>query len=879
MHTRLALFAVILLLAVPATMAADKLLLRDNWQLQSTARVKDLGGRISSLSYSPAGWYKTSIPSTVLAALVENKVYPDPFFDLNLKSIPGYREGRWLVMPDGSPFKMAWWYRTEFTLPASAAGRFVSLNLDGINYQADVWLNGKKIADRKAVIGMFRRFEFDVTKVVNVGKKNVLAVEITPPGLLPDIQYRTKQLEATTGWDDHNPQPPDLNMGIWRNVYIRTTGPVALKNPYVSSKLDLPALDKAHLTVPVDVENKTDDEVRGELTLAIENLRFSKNVAVSPQHTETVRFTPEEFKQLNISQPRVWWPNPLGKQELYNAKLQFVADGEASDTTEVRFGIREATSYINEEGWRGYRVNGHNVLIRGGAWMSADMLMRLPPKRYEALLRYTREANLNMLRSEGFAARETDEFYDLCDELGIMVTQQIFGRNLPDERLAIANIEDMLLRIRNHPSLVHFLGHDETFPTPTLDQAYREMITKYTPERTYQPHSGAFDVKERFKTGGTRTGTRELWTYATPGKYYAGKEDGAWGFAQSGGIGGVFAPMESLKRMLKPESMSAASEAWSLHTVIQGGAYFSALMRALERRYGTPANFADLIRKGQALNYESARGMYEAYARNKYSALGITAWKYDASWPAALTWQYVDWYGIAGGAYYGAKKANEALHVQYSYDDRSIWVVNSYYRDFKGLGVSAKIYNLDMSEKYSREASVDVGPDGKTRAFAIDWPKDLSKTHFLRLKLLDGSGQQLSDNLYWLSTVPDTPGKQGYTSRSENGFYIEPKSTMDFTGLAKLPAVKLAVTSGFSTEQKGRVGYVTVANPANAPAFMVQLAITRGAGGLEVTPCFWEDNYFTLLPGEKKQVRVTLAPEDLAGASPVVRVEGWNVAR
>jgi exo-1,4-beta-D-glucosaminidase len=530
MHRPKALFLVCLLLVASCTCAAaEKLLLRDNWQLQSSAKVKDSGERISSVSYAPAGWYKTAVPSTVLAAMLENRVYPDPFFDLNLKSIPGYREGRWLVMPEGSPFKTNWWYRTEFTVPASASSRFISLNLDGINYQADIWLNGKKIADRNSVIGMFRRFEFEVTKVVHPGKTNVLALEIVPPGLLPDIQYRTKQLEATTGWDDHNPEPPDLNMGIWRDVYIRVTGPVALKHAYVSSKLDLPALDNAHLTVSVDVANKAGDEVRGELIGTIENIKFSKKLVVSPQHTQTVTLTPGEFRQLHISKPRVWWPNPLGRQELYHATLDFVVDGQPSDSAKVRFGIREATTYINEEGWRGYRINGKNVLIRGGAWMSVDMLMRLTPKQYAALIRYAREANLNMLRSEGFAARETDEFYDLCDELGVMVTQQIFGRNLPDEKLAIANIEDMLLRIRTHPSLVHFLGHDETFPTPTLDKAYREMIAKYTPERTYQPHSGASNVKERFQTGGTRTGTRELWTYATPGKYYAGKEDGAWG--------------------------------------------------------------------------------------------------------------------------------------------------------------------------------------------------------------------------------------------------------------------------------------------------------------------------------------------------------------
>jgi exo-1,4-beta-D-glucosaminidase len=723
---------------------------------------------------------------------------------------------------------------------------------------------------------MFRRFEFDVSKVALPGKKNSLAVEIVAPGQIPDIQYRTKQLEATTGWDDHNPQPPDLNMGIWRDVYLRATGPVALANPYVSTKLEIPALDMAHLTVSVDVVNKTSDEMRGEVVGTIENVRFSKQVTVSPLNSQTVVFKPEEFKQLNIRNPRVWWPHPLGKQELYTADLSFRMNGNVSDAQKTRFGIREATTYINEEGWRGYRVNGKNVLIRGGAWMTVDMLLRLDRRRYQALVRYAREANLNMLRSEGFSVRETDEFYDICDELGVMVTQQIFGRNIPDEKLAVANIEDMMLRIRNHPSLVHFLGHDETYPTETLDKAYKELIAKYTPERTYQPHSGAFDVKERAQTGGTRTGTRELWTYATPGQYYRGKEDGAWGFAQSGGIGGVVSPMESMRRMMPKEAMwPPFSETWSFHTVIQGGKYFDTMMQAINRRYGDAKNIEDFTSKAEAANYESARGMYESFARNKYSALGITQWKYDAAWPASPTWQYVDWYLIPTAAYYGAKKACEPLHPQYSYDDHSVYVVNSFYKDFKGLKVSAQVLNLDMAEKFARTESVDVGADGKTKAFVIDWPKDLSKTHFLRLKLTDAAGKLVSENLYWLSTVPDVPGTQGYKGAiggGERGFYISPKSTMDFTGLQQLPAVKLDVASSF----KAGTGLVTITNATKTPAFMVRLAVTDGAGGLEVSPAYWEDNYFTLLPGDKKQVKVEFAAADVRGR-PVLRVEGWNI--
>jgi len=859
-----------------AVSAKELLLLKDNWQLQSSAKISDAGETVSTGAYNPAGWYPTSVPVTVLAALVDNGVYPDPYYGENLKSIPGYVDGRWLVMPKDSPFYPPWWYRTVFRLPAAYEGKTIILHLDGINYKANVWLNGRKVADSNDVVGMFKRFEFNVNDYVRVGEDNCLAIETIAPGKLPDKRYRTKQLEATTGWDDHNPQPPDMNVGLWEDVYISATGPVRVRHPYVSTDLDLPSLDVAHLTVSAQVVNVTEKAVTGELAGAIGSVAFSQNVTLAAKEAKWVKFTPDKFDQLNIRNPRLWWPNPVGPQELHDLKLAFTVNGQVSDDESVRFGIREATTYINDEGWRGYMVNGKKILIRGGAWMTCDMLLRLTPKRYDALIRYAKEANLNMLRSEGFSIRETDEFYSLCDKHGVMVTQQIFGRSIPDEDLAIECIEDMMLRIRNHPSLVHFLGHDETFPTDNLDKAYKDLIAEYTPERTYQPHSGAFNVDDRFKTGGTRTGTRELWTYANPTHYYTHKEDGAWGFAQSGGIGGIVACIESVRRMMPEKDLWPLwTDAWSFHTVIQGGPYFDTLLQALDARYGKPDGIDDFCMTAQVMNYESARGMYEAYGRNKYSATGITTWKYDPAWPAAMTWQYVDWYLLPTGAYYGAQKACEELHVQYSYDDHSIYVVNGLYKDFKGLKVTAKVYNADMAEKYSRTATVDVSSDGKTNAFAIDWPEGLTKLHFLSLKLEDSSGKRVDDNLYWLSTVPDIPGKQGYSRERE--FFVNPESVADYTDLRKLPTVKLDVTCGIEKKGEENVAQVKVKNPTGNLAFFVRLAMTKGQGGNEVAPTFWDENCFSLLPGEEKTVMATFAIEDLEGASPVLRVGGWNV--
>ena len=855
--------------------ASQRLCLQEDWLLQSSEKIKNGGRKLSVEPVNRSDWHPTSVPTTVLAALVDNGVYQDPYYSDNLTKIPGYQEGRWLAMPEDSPFRHAWWFRTEFEVPKEYDGKHLTLHFDGVNYQANIWLNGMKIGDRKEVIGMFQRFDFEVTDLCKVGETNILAVEIIPPGLIPDKEYRTKQLEATTGWDDHNPQPPDLNMGIWEDVYLVASGPVRLRHPYVTSDLELPALKKADLTVYVQAENLTESAVNAALEGQIENRRFSQQIALAPKEKRWIEFSPDKYSQLQVENPRVWWPHPLGPQELYTAELSVKAEDHISDKVSTRFGIRDATTYINDEGWRGYRINGKNVLIRGGAWMTCDMLLRFNDRQYRGLVRHAREAGLNMLRSEGFSIRETDEFYDICDEYGVMVTQQIFGRSIPDEQLAMDCIEDTLLRIRTHPSLVHFLGHDETFPTDTLDQAYRDMIEEFHLDRTYQPHSGAFQVEARFETGGTRTGTRELWTYGNPSKYYVGKEDGAWGFAQSGGIGGIVAPMDSLRRMMPEEALwPPTNPIWSLHTVIQGIHFFDTVLEQLDLRYGKANGIEDFEKKAMMMNYECARAMYEAYGRNKYDATGITTWKYNVAWPAAMTWQYVDWYLNVGGAYYGAKKACEPVHIQYSYDDESIYLVNSFHEGYEDLRASIQVLNFDLTEKFSETVTVNVGPDGKTKVTDLEWPDGLSTTFFLDLRLEDSDGRTLSRNFYWLSPTKDVVKE---TNRSWQQFAMTMESTPDFTSLEQLPTVKLDVTSQLASEGDEQVADVTVKNPSKHLAFGIRVSITKGEGGEEVLPCYWEDNYFSLLPGEERDLTAIFSASDLGNAKPSVRVSGWNV--
>jgi len=866
---RITLLAVCLFFSSPL-LAETLLPLPNAWQLQSKASVPEDGAIVSTEDFNASGWYETVVPRTVLAALVDNGVFPDPYYGENMKAIPGYKDGLHLVLPEGSPFRSPWWYRRVFDAPADWQAKFVTLHLDGVNFQANVWLNGKRIADQDTVRGMFRRFEFPVGGYLKPGETNVLAIEVVPPGLIPDKEYNTKQIEATTGWDDHNPQPPDMNMGLWEDVYFKAQGPVSLRNVYVEPELALPGLENADLTVSVQARNNTDAPVEANIRVSIESTTLNQTITLNARETREIFFKPADYPALHFANPRVWWPHPLGSPELYAANLEARIGDALSDEISTRFGIREITSYVNEEDWRVYEVNGKNILIRGGAWMTTDMLLRLSDERYESLIRYAKEANLNMLRSEGFSIRETEEFYNLCDEMGVMVTQQIFGRSIPDEALATACIDDMLLRIRNHPSLAHFLGHDETFPTDNLDANYRRMIEDYRLDRTYQPHSGTFNVLTRKKTGGTRTGTRELWTYAGPSHYYLRKPDGAWGFAQSGGIGGILAADDSLAEMMPEESLWPPLETstFSFHTVTQGASYFQAVLDAMTANYGAPSDAEDFKRKLYAMNFNSARGMYEAYGRNKYDASGITTWKYNAAWPAALTWHYVDWYLRPTAAYFGAQAACEPLHIQYAYDDESVYVVNGKYEAVVGLKAHAVLYDWDLKERWRSDAEVNVGADGVARAFRVRFDKDLSATHFLLLTLENADGETVSRNFYWLSTTPDEPGRDGNTLTGV--YFTKPNSTADFTAFNQLAPATIEATA--ERDESGSVK-VTVKNTGDTLAYQLRLALLDSPEGRELPRVYWNANYLSLLPGES----INLRAQPAQGLNPShLRIRGWN---
>jgi exo-1,4-beta-D-glucosaminidase len=858
----------------------EKLFLRKGWSLQSSAQVTDKGAAISEQSYQPKNWYPTSVPSTVVGALVENKVYPDPLVDKNLRLIPGcsYPVGANfsnLPMPEDSPFRVSWWYRTQFRLPANYRGKHAWLNFDGINFRANVWLNGQQIANSDQIAGTFRVHELNVSNAIRVGELNTLAVEV----------FASQPDDLGWTWVDWNPTPPDKNMGIFRDVYLTSSGPVTLRYPQVVSQVEQPSLASARLTVNAEAHNATDAEVTGRLNVELAGIRLSQQVTLGPQETKSVSFSPADFPRLTISQPRLWWPLHLGQPNLYDLDAEFETGGQVSDRQHTRFGIREITSELDTQNHRVFKVNGRKVLIRGGGWAS-DIFLRWSPERLQSEFAYFKDMNLNTIRLEG--QLQPDSFFELADEQGILImagwcccSQWEHWTHRPDYpegptwdkedyEVAARSQADQIRRLRNHPSLLVWLNGSDNPPPPDVEQMYLDILKKY---QWPNPYLSSATAKPTTVTGATGVKMEGPYEWVPASYWLQDKQaGGAHGFATEISPGPAVPPIESLRRMVSAEHLWPIDDSWNYHA---GGGQFKDLnvfTAALNARYGLAADAADYALKSQLMAYEGQRAMFEAYGGNRYGSTGVIQWMLNNAWPS-LIWHLYDYYLMPGGGYFGTKKACEPVHAQYSYQDKSVIVVNTTQQSLRDLKLTVQVYDINLAAKFSRAVTLDLPADSNSAAFIIPQIKDLSATYFIRLQLEDGNGKPVSSNFYWLSTKDDVLDWQKST-----WYYTPTTSFADMTQLQKLPAAKLALSARAMRKDGREIARIKVSNPGRGMAFFVQFQIKQGGTERMVLPVIWEDNYFSLLPGESREVTATCRVRDLGKGGAILAVAGWNVS-
>jgi exo-1,4-beta-D-glucosaminidase len=846
--------------------------LRATWKVQSSAVAKDTGEVISGAAYTPTGWYDTTVPATVFGVLVANKVYPDPGYGMNLRSVPGvtYPIGENFSnvdMPASSPFAVPWWYRADFDIPESARGQRVWISFDGLNYSASIFVNGKQIAAADTVKGAYRRFDFDITGQAQFGARNAIVVGVNAP--------KTSDLAIT--FVDWNPSPPDKLMGLWNDVAVFTSGAVAIRDPYVTTKLDAPSAGAASLTVSATLVNGSGAEVKGTLTGAIESMSFSEEVTLAAGETKRVTLAPATHPELRIAKPRLWWPWQYGNPDLYSLKLSFSIGGAVSDSIDQRFGIREFSSELTAKGHRLFRVNGKPILIRGAGY-TADMMYRRDVDRDVAEIGYVRAMNLNAIRLEGKMGN--DHLIDLCDEHGILVIagwcccdvwEKWSSWPAGQVDVASASVADQIRALRKHPSMLAWMNASDMSAPSAVEQAYLKALdAEGWPRQLTLPSASAGSTPGLGQSGVKMSGPYD-WV---PPNYWLTNSDlgGAVGFATEVGPGPAVPPAESLKRFLPADHLWPIDSVWNYHA---GGGVFSTIQiftNALNGRHGAASGIDDYAKKSQLMAYEGIRAMFEAYGGRKYEATGVIQWMLNNAWPSII-WHLYDYYLKPGGGYFGAQKANEPLHAQYHYDDQSIVVVNSTLAARTGVAVRAQIVGMDSVELWSAQATVDSPADSVTKALTIPAIAGLPKTYLLRITWSAAAGATAS-NVYWLSNAPDVLNPGG------SDWYHTPTTRYaDMTGLSGLAATTLTSSATIKSDAGTDTVTATLQNDSKSIAFFVRAEVVKAAGGLEVTPVRYNDNYVSIWPGEQAVVAATYRTADLGGAQPALRVEGFNVAK
>jgi exo-1,4-beta-D-glucosaminidase len=835
----------------------------EHWLVQSSSVVGDDGRRLSSQKVDAAEWYTARLPATVLGVLVAHGVYPDPFVGMNFLELPGkgpaHQNFSNHAMPEDSPFRVPWWFHTELAHVALASDApHTWLELDGLNYRANLFVNGTLVCDATKLVGAYRAFEILLDDYLQPGQ-NLLALQVFPPN--------ADDLAIT--WVDWNPSPPDKNLGLWRGARLRHTGPVRLHHPQVLTHLPDADLSVAELRVFATLENATLETVTATLVATFAGDSVELEVPLGPRERREVELDSGKLAALRVSRPRLWWPRGRGAQPLYLVELAVKVQGELSDTGKVEHGIREVTSELTSEGHALFRVNRQPLLIRGGGW-ARDMLLRSNAERELYEYEHVKHLGLNTIRFEGMV--ESSEFLSRCDRDGMLVIagfcccdhwEKWDNWKAEDLGVAVESLRSEVRRLRNHPSLISW-WYGSDFPPPRhVEERYLDVLTE---ERWPNAAHSSAAAKATELTGPSGMKMAGPYDYVPPCYWLEDTErGGAFGFASEIGPGPAIPPIETLRSMLGEPHLWPPDACWTLHS---GGGPFKdrdLFDTALNARYGAPRDLEDYVWKSQMACYEAERAMFEAYTRRKYRATGVIQWMLNNAWPS-LIWHLWDHSLRAAGGYFGTKKACEPLHIQYDDGENSVSVVSDLPEATPTLKARVRLLDLRLDERFRHEAELRVPADGVVTICHLPVLHGLSRTHFLLLELTTVDGTLQSRNFYWLSSERDV------IDQAKANWYMAPLSAFaDFHALAELPDASLSLERQRSSERVGDI-VVSLRNTGTALAFFTRLRLLTAVGH-EVLPAHFSDNYVSLLPGECISVVVRDTRSSGNRGAPAAKVE------
>ncbi|MBN1780824.1 hypothetical protein JW948_06855 [bacterium] len=868
--------------------------LRDGWQVRSSVFAGMDGRKLSSAVDPSQSWYETSVPVTVLSALVRNGLYPNPYVGVNNLKIPDlsdtFNEKQDLLkyshIPGRNPWKQPYWFRKTFKAPGSFRDRTLILNLTEVNYKALIWLNGVQIADTSEIKGMERRFRLNVTRHIRFDRENILAIAVYPPDhpgepsppprSFTDHPGRNMGADGRisldyTKWDamgwDWQPAVRDRDMGITDEVFLSAVGPVEIRDPYIAAQLPLPDTSFAYIRIAMTLVNHTGKPRQGVLKLSVCSIghddppvHFDWPVSLEPDELQDLRLTPDDIGALKLEHPRLWWPADWGKPDRYRFAAALEIDGRSSHEVSAVFGVRDIQTFMGSRE-RVFRINGHDCFMKGGNWV-IDMMLNWTASRYIQEMQFSSLCHMNIQRIWGPTGVPPDILFKAADSLGIMIWQDFlndfwgtFNNNpelKPEKSLFYACSGDIIKKLRNHPGLVLWCGGNEG-PNQYESLIMHDLLPQYDPwgGRPYL----------RISNGDGLHGGGPYHTIR-PVEYF--QHDLVTGFSSEIGPSGV-PVLGSLTKFLPELGISYDEEKfpmygdWGYHDATERGQWdprkFSHYDNILRQDYSPPAardmaGVADYAAKAQLVNYDGYRAVVEAVNQDLWTASsGFALWKFNASWPS-LTWQLFDWYMVPNAGFHAVQNACRPVHVQWNRDSGSVSVINTGLDAFDSGRLTASVLDAGCATVWNRTADVSVAANS---ALQTDWTVPApGGLEFVVLVLSDTQDKTVSKNVYW--------------RHPDNKFFE----------LFNLPRVRVNVQRDTLTHGPLACIRVRVTNPDKQPAFFLSLNVTDKRSGEPVVPLAFTDNYITLLPGETETIDL-FCPSAAFSADQVLIWEGVNV--
>lgn len=940
------------------------------WKVKAQAEIEHPSDMMTT-RYDTRDWVKATVPGTVFGSYVLEGLEPDPNFADNAYKV------------DKAKYDRNFWYRTEFNSPEVENGERVWLNFEGVNRKGEIFFNGTRLG---LLDGFMHRGNFDITDLLSKNGKNVLAVLVHWVGT-PVPNYASPTYMSCAGWD-WMPYVPGLLTGITDDVYLTKTGEVSIVDPWIRSKV--PSKNKAVLSLQLELRNHTDIEQKGVLKGIIQpgNIEFTEDLVIEAGKQRTFLLDDSKFSQFIIRNPALWWPNGYGQPNLYTCELTYMVNGKASDKQNITFGIREYGSEL-VDGVLHLKINGEPVYVKGGNWGMSEYMLRCRGEEYDLKLKLHNEMHFNMIRN-WIGSVTDDEFYEACDKYGIMVWDDFWlnsNSNLPDDVFAFnMNAVEKIKRLRNHACIAVWCGDNEGYPLPPLNKWLEEDVRTYDGgDRAYHANSHS----DGLSGSGPWTNSHPNWYFTKAPYGYGANITKGWGFRTEIGTA-VFTTFDSFKKFMPEKDWWPRNEMWDKHFFgnSAGNASPDKYFSTVEFNYGKAKGIEDFCRKAQLVNVEVNKAMYEGFQHHIWEdASGILTWMGQSAYPS-LVWQTYDYYYDLTGAYWGIRKACEPVHIQWSYADNSVKVINTTLKEQKGLTATGKVYNLDGKEmgRYSQSVVLDAAANKDSYCFhlnfttdnlafgkkavassisadagepsaaidasdgsrwaseprdeewiyvdlgepteiasvilnweaahakaykllisddAINWkeiyinedskggveeikikpvrtryvkmqglkqatmwgyslyefelygrkkkPTDLTPVHFIKLELNDENGQLLSDNFYWRSNKPG-----------------------DYKALNNLPKAKLRTTSSLVDSNGKKVIKAKIENVGSSVAFAVHVQAIRSSDGERILPALMNDNYFTLLKGESKDIEIEFDSDLLPDGNYSLSVIPYN---